>query len=270
MVNNFKKFFLVFLFLSSINADAIENKIIFKINNEIITSYDIIKEIKYLKILNPNIQNLDDATILKIAKNSIIREKIKKIEIDKNNQNAKLNEKYLDKLLENIYLKINFKSINEFEEYLTTNNLNIELIKNKISIEALWNELIYSVFSSKIKINKENLKKDILLNKNKTVKSYDLLEIVFEVSEKNELKTKYKNIKNDIDTKGFANAALIHSVSDTGKIGGELGWVEQKSLSKKIKKEIDFLNDGDYSKPIIIPGGALILKLNATKKKKIN
>mgnify|MGYP001267845294 CR=1 FL=1 len=269
MINSIRKIYLIIFFILSINASAVENKIVYKVNNEIITSLDIENEIKYLKILNPKISDLDKKTILEIGKNSIIREKIKKIEIINNTKNLNIDKEYLNKLIESIYLRINLKSNQEFENYLLINNLNIQFINKKISIEALWNNLIFSKFSSKLKINKEDLKKEIMTSKKKVAKSYDLLEILFDISTVNELDSKYQIIKKDIEAKGFSNAASIHSISDTGKIGGKLGWIDENAINKKIKKEINLLNDGDYSKPIIIPGGALILKLNKTKETKI-
>ena len=269
MINIVGKIYLIIFFILSIHANAVENTIVYKVNNEIITSLDIINEIKYLKILNPKINNLDEETILEIGKNSIIKEKIKKIEIRNNTKNLNIDKKYLNKLLESIYLKINLESKQEFENYLLINNLNIEFINEKISIEALWNNLIFSKFASKLKINKEDLKKKIITSKNKVTKSYNLSEIIFDISKKNELDKKYQIIKKDIEAKGFSNAASIHSISDTGKIGGELGWIDENAINKKIKKEISLLNDGDYSSPLIIAGGALILKLNKTKETKI-
>ena len=269
MINIIRKIYLIIFFILSINANALENKIVYKVNNEIITSLDIDNEIQYLKILNPKISDLDKQTVLEIGKNSIIREKIKKIEIINNNKNLNIDKEYLNKLLENIYLKINLRSKKEFENYLLINNLNIQFISEKITIEALWNNLIFSKFSSKLKINKENLKKEIMSNKNKVTKSYNLSEIIFYISTINELDNKYEIIKKDIETEGFSNAALIHSISDTGKMGGELGWIDENAINKKIKKEISLLNDGDYSRPIIMSGGALILKLNKTKETKI-
>jgi peptidyl-prolyl cis-trans isomerase SurA len=120
-----------------------------------------------------------------------------------------------------------------------------------------------------LKINKEDLKKEIMSNKNKVAKSYNLSEIIFDISTINELENKYQMIKKDIEAEGFSNAALIHSISDTGKMGGELGWIDENAINKKIKKEINLLDDGDYSRPIIISGGALILKVNKTKETKI-
>ena len=188
--NNIKKICFIFFLILSLNANALENKIVYKVNNEIITSLDIDNEIKYLKILNPKIKNLDNKTILEIGKNSIIREKIKKIEIRNNTKNLKIDEEYLNRLLENIYLKINIKSKKEFQNYLLINNLNIQFINEKISIEVLWNNLILSKFSSKLNVNKENLKKKIMKSKNKVAKSYNLSEIIFDISTINELDNK--------------------------------------------------------------------------------
>ena len=106
MINIIRKIYLIIFFILSLNANALENKIVYKVNNEIITSIDIDNEIKYLKILNPKINDLDNKTILEIGKNSIIREKIKQIEIRNNTKNLKIDEEYLNKLLENIYLRI--------------------------------------------------------------------------------------------------------------------------------------------------------------------
>ena len=71
---------LLFIFNSK-NTNAIENKILFKVDNEIITSIDILEELNFLKIFSPQINNLNKQEQLEISKNSILRDKIKKIEI---------------------------------------------------------------------------------------------------------------------------------------------------------------------------------------------
>ncbi len=266
---NFKTIFvLLFTLFFSTSINAIENKILIKINNEIVTTHDISSEIKYLKLLNPNLNQIDEDTIHKIAKNSIIKEKIKKIEISKNKNNLVINEKYLNQLIKNIYINLNIDTKDEFEKYLSINKLNLEMIKNKISIEALWNEIIFFKFSKKIKINKQNLERKIKESEKKFILSYELFEIIFNVNNKEELSKKFKEIKYDIEEKGFSSAASIHSISDTSKTGGKLGWISEKSLSNEIKKELSFIKEGQYSKPIITPGGILILKINKIKKKK--
>ena len=78
---NLKKLFFIFIVLCLffIKTSAIENKILFKVDNQIITTIDIFNEINYLKILNPEIQNLNEQRLFEISKNSLIREKIKKL-----------------------------------------------------------------------------------------------------------------------------------------------------------------------------------------------
>ncbi len=260
---------IILLFIFNNDLSALENKIIIKVNNEIITSHDLKNETKYLKLLNPNLNKLDEKSLLKAAKNSIIREKIKQLEIRNYNTTINLNEDILSSYIKNFYSRINLKSKSEFEKFLLTKNLNIDFVKKKVSTEILWNNLIYTKYSSSVKINKENLKNRLINNKNKYVERYNLNEIIFSYDSKEELNKKYNEIKKDIDLKGFSSAALIHSISDTNKNGGNLGWIDQKSINKKIYDQIKLLKNEEYSKPIIIPGGALILKLNKIERVEI-
>lgn len=111
---NFKKLFLNFfliIFISSLcfSSQAKENKILLSINKEIITTVDVLNEINYLRLLNKEIRNLDNKTLIEIAKNSLIKNTIKKIELQKNIKEIKLNEQYLDKLITNMYSKLGLK-----------------------------------------------------------------------------------------------------------------------------------------------------------------
>ena len=261
-------FFGLIFFILNTSSNSLENKILIKVENQIITSLDVDNEYNYLVALNPNIKNFEKNDIVKFSKKSILMEKIKKIEIDKNFDNPKIPEKFLNQILENVYLKIGFTNINDFKKYLTKNNIDFENVKNKLEIEALWNELILIKFSSKVKINEKELKKKIRDN-NKFLKSYLLSEISFEVSNLKELDNKYKEISKTINEKGFDFAALKYSVSPTSNIGGKLDWINENSLNKTIKDAINNLNVNDFTQPINIPGGFLILKINDIKKTKI-
>ena len=143
--------------------------------------------------------------------------------------------------------------------------IQILYIKNSLFPEALWNELIFFKYKDKVKIDQEKLRdqisKDIKLNNI----SYFLYEIVFNSNDNNSFKKKLNLIKNDIFERGFENAALIHSISDTSQIGGKIGWIKKNSLNEKIKKEISKINVGEFTEPIIIPGGFLILKISDKK-----
>jgi peptidyl-prolyl cis-trans isomerase SurA len=261
-----KKIFYLILFIFNItNASSIESKIIYVIENEIITNIDIKNEFKYISALNSQLKNLPKEKIFNIARESIIREKIKKIEILKNFKNLDVNEKYLDLLIKNIYNNLKINSHEEFKNYLKNYNLEIRDIEEKVKIEALWNELIVKKYNSKININIEQIKRDIKNTKSLINKNYLLSEIVFEIKDTKKLNEKYILIKKSTEDIGFKNTASIYSISDTSKIGGNLGWINERSLSKVIYENIFQLKKGEISKPLIIPGGILILKINDIK-----
>jgi len=254
---------LIFFTLNS-NSIGLENKILVKIENQIITSLDINNEYKYLIALNPSIENSNKDEIMKFSKRSIINEKIKKIEIDKNFNNPKIPQKFLEQILSNVYSRIGLQNLDEFKRYLISKNIDYENVKNKLKIEALWNELILIKFSSKVKINEKELR-DKINESDNFLKSYLLSEISFEISNLNDLNKKYLEISKIINNKGFDFAALRYSVSPTSSIGGKLGWINENSLNKNIRTEINNLEINDFTKPIIVPGGFLILKIEDIK-----
>ena len=259
---------IIFLFFKSINGFSIENKIVVKIENQIVTSLDINNEYKYLIALNPNIKNSKKEDLMKLSKRSILQEKIKKIEIEKNFNNPKIPQKFLEQILQNIYSRIGLSNLDDFKKYLINNDIDFENVKNKLEIEALWNELILIKFSSKVKINEKELKKRIK-DSNKFLKSYLLSEISFEVSNLKELENKFQEISNVINNKGFEFAALKYSISPTSNLGGKLDWINENSLNNNVKVAIDNLKINDFTKPINIQGGFLILQINDIKNTKI-
>ena len=260
-------FGLIFLLLNT-NSNSLENKIIVKIENQIITSLDINNELRYLIALNPNLKNSKKKDILEISKRSVIQEKIKKIEIQKNFNNPQIQEEFLTQIIKNVYSRIGFKNLEDFKKYLINNDVNFDNIKNKLEIETLWNELILIKFSSKVKINEKELRERVKNNKN-FIKSYLLSEIYFEVSNLKELDNKYQEISRAINDKGFDLAALKYSVSSTSNLGGKLDWINENSLNKNIKEVIKNLEIGEFTKPIKVPGGLLILQINDIKNTKI-
>jgi peptidyl-prolyl cis-trans isomerase SurA len=261
-----KKKILIFLFvLICVQSQSIETKIIHNIQNEIITNIDIKNEFKYLVALNNSLKELDEEKILNISNESAIREKIKKIEVSKNFKEIRLNEDYSKHLLKNIYLRLNLKSIDEFEIYLKNYDLKIADIEKKITIDALWNELIIKKYSSKVVINETTIKKKLLKNSKIRSKEYQLSEIIFEVENKEEIQKKYKEVVKSINEIGFENSAAIYSFSESSKIAGDIGWVNENSLNNNIKKNINSLKIGEFTKPIILSNGILILKLINTK-----
>ena len=254
-------------------ANSYENRIILKIDREIVTSLDIKNEARYLSALNPKIMELDEDEIFNISKNSIIRENIKKIEILKNTEDIEVNNDFLEKIIESRFKSLGLNSKDEFINYLEKFDTKIDTVVKKIEIEALWNQLIFFKFSKNIKINKEKLKRDIEKNKNlNESRQFLLKEILFDVKKSSNLNERYEQIKKSISETGFENTASIYSISDTAKVGGLLGWIDENSFNSKIKSALFGLKLNEYSKPIIITGGFLILQISDIKiiKKKLD
>lgn len=248
---------------------SFENKILFKVNNEIISSIDVYNEINYLTALNPDFSSIDQNEKYEIALNSLEREKIKKIEIIRNTDNLKIDDEFLDNLIESVYKQLKFKNLNDFKKHLSSYQTDYNLFKDKIIIENIWNELIYIKFKDKVIINKEELTKRILNSNKEFSISLKLSEITFRVENTEDFDEKYNSIKKDIFDKGFENAAIIHSISNTSKVGGKIGWVIENSIENKIKKQLLKLNVGDFSEPFVIPGGFVILKIDDKKKENL-
>ena len=260
----FNLIILISLICSDRTSLAIENKIILKVNNEIITSVDVFNEAKYLKALNVNLNNIENKEIVKLAKESLLREKIKEIEISTYSV-ADVNKEYLNSVVRNIYKNLGLENKEEFTNYLNKYNIDINVVEKKLSREALWNQLIFEKFHNKIKINKEKIKKEIESSKKFSV-SYNLNEILYIVEKKEDQKKTFEKIKLSIENNGFENTASLYSESDSSKTGGKIGWINEGSINKVILKKLDILNIGEYTTPIQTPAGFLILYLVDKKK----
>ena len=266
LINNNIKIIILFFFLSlNQNIIAFENRILIKINDEIVTTIDLLNEIRYLSALNKNLNNLDQKSLIELSKNSIINEKIKKIELEKSFIKQNIEKEYIDKIIENFYLNLGLNSPKDFENYLSNSNIDISMIVKKIEIELLWNRLIFEKYKEKISINKNELEQQIKNIDKKETKLFDLSEIIFSVSQEENLEEKLKKINDDIKKVGFENAASIYSNSNSSRIGGKIGWIKQSSLNKSILNKIINLDISEISEPIIVPGGFLILKMNDIK-----
>ena len=244
---------------------AIENKILFKVNNEIITSIDILTELKYLAIINKDLKKTTNNQAFEIAKRSLIREKIKEIELKKLLKEIEVEEKLLNNLLINYFKSINIKTISEFEKFFISQDIDPNLIKKKISIEILWNQFIYSKFKQNVKIDRKSIQNELSNNVKK--KEFLLSEILFNINESEKLNDKIGLLKKEINEKGFSQTALTYSISDTSNKGGKLGWVSETIMSQKIKNEVKKIKVGDYTNPIVIPGGFLIIKIEDIREK---
>ena len=269
------KFFSVllifFIFFSNLFANSI--KIIVKVQDEIITNLDIDNEKKYLTFLNPKLKELNNSRINEIAKNSLIREIIKKNELEKIYDFEKTGD-LIDVVEKNFLESKNISNKTEFIQILKNQKLNYETIKKKLQIEALWNQFIYNKYAKNIRINENSLRESVISqfkDKNKKYE-YNLSEIFFTETQDKSLNETLKKIIFSIEEIGFENTANIYSISSTSKNGGLIGWVNELQISEKIKKNILNLNTNEISKPIRIENGYLLVKVNERRefKQKIN
>ena len=242
---------------------ANETNIVIKVNNEIITNIDIENEIRYLVALNNELKETSEEILKNLAKQSVIKEKIKKKEVSKYFK-FNTSQEFLDTVIKSYYTKLGIDSLENFKIYLQEYDLELDIVKNKIEIELLWNQLIGRQYQNQIIINKKDLENKVekYLKENELTKEFNLSEIVFQIKNNNEIIEKKNLIKKDIVKKGFKSAANIYSISESSKFGGELGWIKSNQLSNKILDILTNLSIDEISEPIKIPNGYMILKIN--------
>ena len=263
----------VFIFVAIINLLSstliAEDKyeIVVSIDNKVITNFDIQKEINYLLALNPSLNNLPKKQIYEIAKESLVREEIKEKEILKY-YNINYKDPELSLLIENIYNRLNIANENEFNKYLSNFDLSIEMISAKLSIEKAWNRLIFEKFNKFINLDELRLKKELEknLSQPQIQNRYLISEILFQSKDEKEYQEILRNIKKTIEENSFETAASIYSISDSSKNGGEIGWVNKNEISDTIYNVLNKLSIGQFTQPIKIASGFLIIYLNDIKK----
>ena len=261
-------YLLIIFQLCTKQVSSFENEIILKINDKIITTFDVKQEEKYLIVLNSKLSKIDPNKLKVLATDSIIKEKIKEIELIKYYKiDSILDDVNLKKITKNLYQTLGFQEEREFKSYLEDKNLKFLLVKRKLAIEMLWNNLIFEKFDNRVVIDEAEIKNnlDIEIKNLSFTKDLFLSEILIRNSKDLKLNIVYAEILKSIKDVGFAATANIFSISNTAKIGGKVGWVKETSLSKKILKNLINLEKGQISKPIKINENYLILEIGDTK-----
>ena len=265
-----KKIIILVLFLSfnSLNeiVAKIENKIAIKVENEIITNFEIKNKIISSLLLTE--QEINQENINKYKNqviNTLIDNKLKKIEVSryKIKRNDEKIKSYIDKFsTDGLTLKRKFLD----------NNLDFQLYEDEISTEFSWQTLIYKIYSNKIEIdeNSINIEMNNFISDNSDVTEFEISEI--EVSLNNNLK--YQNKILEIETKikedGFEKAALKYNDTYSASQKGNLGWINSKSLSDEIYELLNQMDRGEVSRPIKRQNSIIFLKLNDKRVSKTN
>ena len=248
------------------SQENIEIKI--KINDQIITNYDLEKEKNYLMALNPNLKNLESKLQYKIAKDSIAKEIIKKNELKKYFELDKQNT-MISQFIKNFYTNLGIDNESNFEKYLNNFGWTLDEVKQKIKIEVLWNQLIFDRFIKQVKIDEIELENKV--NKKKLTDFrvlYDLSEIVFQIKKGGTLERTIQSINQSITEIGFSNTANLYSISDSSKIGGKIGWIDETNLSPEIYNSLKKIEIGENTPVINLNSKFIILKLNNIKNEK--
>ena len=266
----FNKFFLtfvVFLSLSKISTANIKNNIIIKVENEIITNYEIKNKIlTSLVLANKEINQQNINSLKSQSLEALIQFKLKKIELSKFNLNN-------DPIRTKDYLnKISSNNIENLKDKFKKNNLNYDLFLDEINTQLKWQGYIFKIYSNKIEIDESiisNELNDIIKNES-NIEEYELSEIEILFDEQKSTDQEIDRIKKLIDEKGFEETALSSSSSDSAVNKGYIGWINGKSLSINIYKQIKEMKVGEISKPIFKTNSALFLKLINKKTYKSN
>ena len=265
------KIFIIFICLTQVQLYAsIENRVIAKVGDQIVTSYELINKIKTILFLNK--QSLNQGNINSIKQQALILlidNKIKIEEIKKYNHSFTQNN-MLQNNLDKIAKKFNTDS-QGLKELFTNNTIDYAIYKNDVETDLLWNTLIFRLYEEKISFNEKEVENDLkkFISNQEDVEEYKLSEIEILINDSLENKNKIAQIQQQIKDMGFENAAMKFSISATASEGGDLGWINSKSLSEQILTIISKLKVNEISKPIITMDKLLFLKLIDKKKIKI-
>ena len=262
----FKKIFfaLIFLLQSQTLFADISNKIVLTVGSLPITLYDLKQEVKLLSILNPGkLENQSIEDLQSLGIESLTIKKIKEQEIKKNKLDNTEDEEFIEYEISRVLKSLNMDKP-ALERVFAENQLEISDLKNHISIEIKWNRLVYGMYQNKIKIDEESVNKKVeeYSMKENSYDEYFLSEIIVPVSDSQNPNDVYQKVKSRLFSEKFENVAREISISQTRDAGGEVGWVNEKTIAEIVIKKIKDLNVGEITSPILIPEGIMIIKLN--------
>ncbi len=263
-------FFIFVIFIFPKYSYLNEISIIYTVDNVPVTSNEIKNEISYLKIVNKNLNNLEDEALVVYASKSILKEKIKELEVSKFFKFG-MNDNIVEQNVNSLIFSKGFNNMDEFKKILAERGLNIDYLKRKVEIELLWNNLIFEKYINKLSIDKKKIEKNLKLkieNENRQIEEYNLSEILFVPESSGSENEEINKIIESIKDIGFENAAITYSLSNTAGSGGNIGWLKETQLSKNILEKIKDLNIGQISEVINAPTGKLILYLKDKRKVK--
>ena len=240
---------------------TIEDGLYATVGSTAITKSDIVNEIKLILILSNKTYSDDEAQKLQqMAIKSIIKRSIKRIEIEKNDY-LQFNDEDLKNELIRLAKNINI-NLDTLKDIFSSNDLDFIILENQIKTDLLWNSLIFQIYKNRIQINLEEIDEQLkLIQTKKEINEYLISEIVINNVEKDILQSTIEELESKIKTEGFESVAVSLSISNSGPRGGDLGWINENIISKKLLSTIKNTDIGQISKPVILPNGILVFKV---------
>ena len=271
MIKN-KIIIIIILFLFSFHGIAfssIKNGIIANVGTEIITNADLENKIRTVLSLNGQAINQKNINDLKNnALKGIIRTIIKRGQINKYKV-TEYNNKDVENHLNKVANLLSLPDGNSIKYFFEQNNINYDIWINELKTDLLWNTLIYRMYNSQISINPIEIENDLkkLIENNQETKEYNLSELVINnlTENKEEIIEKIYKL---IEEKGFKEAVNIFSISDSRSNKGELGWVNEASLSEIFLNNLKSISKNKTTVPIEMQENLIILKINEIRKMK--
>ena len=245
---------------------TIEDSLFATVGNKAITKSDVLNEIKLILILNNKIFSEKERKKLKqIAVKSIIKRHVKQIEIERNNF-LEFNQQDVKKEILRLANNINV-DVETLKKICASNQIDFSIIEDQIKIELLWNSLIFQLYKDRLSVNLDEIDEQLKLIQNKKeIEEYLISEIVIKPVEKDKLESVIRELKNKIKIEGFESVAISLSISDSASRGGNLGWIKENLISKKLLSILANTPLGNISEPILLPRGILIFKVRNKRK----
>ena len=253
-------FIIFFLFQFSNVFSKISNSIVITVGNLPITYLDLVKEMRLIAIVSNNkIENSNKEQIKNIAAKSLIKRKIKEIEIEKYSI-KNYNKNDLKKLISQTSINLGTNE-DGLKKIMNLNNLDFKYLEHKYEVDLKWNSLIFELYKNKVVLNMGEVEEILNNTVKNTVSRKDFLLSEIEINlPNNEIQLVIKKIVRNIEMEGFENTAKKYSISQTAERGGSLGWINEKKLSGKILENIKNLKTNEVGKPIILENSIVFLK----------
>ena len=245
---------------------TIEDGLFATVGNKAITKSDVLNEIKLILILNNKIfSEKERKKLQQIAVKSIIKRHVKQIEIERNNF-LEFNQQDVKKEILRLANNINV-DVETLKKICASNQIDFSIIEDQIKIELLWNSLIFQLYKDRLSVNLDEIDEQLKLIQNKKeIEEYLISEIVIKTVEKDKLESVIRELKNKIKIEGFESVAISLSISDSASRGGNLGWIKENLISKKLLSILANTPLGNISEPILLPRGILIFKVRNKRK----